>query len=97
VYTMAYNHVVVARARYGGRDPGVQGGIMETSDIYVVNKMDHDGADRLVGEIESMLDLADTIEMDHGEDHVIVEVRKQVKAGLASPVCKDQRFQRRGS
>ncbi len=92
VYTMAYTTLLLLAPGMGDEIQAFKAGIMETSDIYVVNKMDHDGADRLVGEIESMLDLADTIEMEHGEDHVIVEVRKQVKAGWRPPVCKTNAF-----
>nr|MDO8083180.1 methylmalonyl Co-A mutase-associated GTPase MeaB [Candidatus Sigynarchaeum springense] len=88
IFTLAYTTLVLLAPGMGDEVQAFKAGIMETSDIYVVNKMDHDGADRLVGEIESMLDLADTVEMDHGEDHVVVEVRKQVKAGWRPPICK---------
>jgi LAO/AO transport system kinase len=88
VYTLAYTTLVLLAPGMGDEIQAFKAGIMETSDIYVVNKMDHDGADRLVGEIESMLDLAETIEMEHGEGHVVVEVRKQGRSGWRPPICK---------
>ncbi|MBN2151427.1 MAG: methylmalonyl Co-A mutase-associated GTPase MeaB [Candidatus Lokiarchaeota archaeon] len=88
VYTLAYTTLVLLAPGMGDEIQAFKAGIMETSDIYVVNKADHDGADQLVGEIESMLDLAETIELEHGEDHVVVEVRKQAKAGWRPPICK---------
>ena len=38
-----------------GDDAGAQGGIMEIADIFVVNKADRDGADRLVSAVEGNL------------------------------------------
>ena len=35
----------------------MKAGLMEIADIFVINKSDRDGADRLAGELESMLDL----------------------------------------
>ncbi|NMC06390.1 MAG: methylmalonyl Co-A mutase-associated GTPase MeaB [Candidatus Lokiarchaeota archaeon] len=88
VYTIASTTILLLAPGMGDEIQAFKAGIMETSDIYVVNKMDHDGADRLVGEIESMLDLADTIELDHGAGHVVVEVKHQAAAGWRPPICK---------
>jgi len=41
----------------GDEVQALKAGIMEIADIFVVNKADHDGADRMVGSIEGMLGL----------------------------------------
>ncbi|MEX2684969.1 MAG: methylmalonyl Co-A mutase-associated GTPase MeaB [Candidatus Sigynarchaeota archaeon] len=88
VFALAHTTLVLLAPGMGDEIQAFKAGIMETSDIYVVNKIDHDGADRLVGEIESMLDLADTVELEHAENHVVIEVRRQVRAGWRPPICK---------
>jgi LAO/AO transport system kinase len=42
----------------GDEIQALKAGIMEIADVFVVNKADRDGADRLVTQIESMLSLA---------------------------------------
>jgi len=51
--------VVVLVPGTGDEVQALKAGIMEIADIFVVNKADRDGADRLVGSIEAMLALED--------------------------------------
>jgi LAO/AO transport system kinase len=50
--------VVVLVPGLGDEVQALKAGIMEIADVFVVNKADRDGADRVVAEIESMLSLA---------------------------------------
>jgi LAO/AO transport system kinase len=55
--------VVVLVPGLGDEVQALKAGIMEIADVFVVNKADRDGADRLVVEIEGMLSLAsDTVQ-----------------------------------
>tara|TARA_B100001123_G_C15188683_1_gene978370 strand:- start:137 stop:793 length:657 start_codon:yes stop_codon:yes gene_type:complete len=49
--------IVVAMPGAGDGVQALKAGLMETADLFVVNKSDHQGADRSVMEIESMLEL----------------------------------------
>jgi LAO/AO transport system kinase len=51
--------VVVLVPGLGDEVQTLKAGIMEIADVFVVNKADRDGADRLVTQIDSMLSLAD--------------------------------------
>jgi GTPase len=51
--------VVVLVPGLGDEVQALKAGIMEIADVFVVNKADREGADRVVAEIESMLSLAD--------------------------------------
>jgi LAO/AO transport system kinase len=50
--------LVVLVPGLGDEVQALKAGIMEIADVFVVNKSDRDGADRVVAEIESMLSLA---------------------------------------
>jgi LAO/AO transport system kinase len=50
--------VVVLVPGLGDEVQALKAGIMEIADVFVVNKADRDGAERVVAEIESMLSLA---------------------------------------
>ena len=50
--------MVVLVPGLGDEVQALKAGIMEIADVFVVNKADREGADRLVAEIESMLSLA---------------------------------------
>ena len=50
--------VVVLVPGLGDEVQALKAGIMEIADVFVVNKADRDGVDRVVAEIESMLSLA---------------------------------------
>ena len=49
--------LVVCVPGQGDSIQAIKAGIMEIADLYVVNKADRDGADQVVADIESMLDL----------------------------------------
>src|SRR5207248_749385 len=51
--------IVVLVPGTGDEVQALKAGIMEIADIFVVNKMDRDGADRLVQSIASMLSLSE--------------------------------------
>ena len=50
--------VVVLVPGLGDEVQALKAGIMEIADVFVVNKADRDGADRLIAQIEAMLSLA---------------------------------------
>jgi LAO/AO transport system kinase len=50
--------IVVLVPGLGDEVQALKAGIMEIADVFVVNKADREGADRVVAEIESMLSLA---------------------------------------
>ena len=52
--------VVVLVPGLGDEVQALKAGIMEIADVFVVNKADREGTDRVVAEIESMLSLAST-------------------------------------
>nr|MDO8108640.1 methylmalonyl Co-A mutase-associated GTPase MeaB [Candidatus Sigynarchaeota archaeon] len=81
IYNTAYTTLVLLAPGMGDEVQTFKAGIMETSDIYVVNKMDHEGADRLVSEIESMLDLGENTQLTHDDNHVITAIKKSSVAG----------------
>jgi LAO/AO transport system kinase len=60
--------VVVLVPGLGDEVQALKAGIMEIADVFVVNKADRDGADRVVAQIESMLSLVP----DAGEPPAIV-------------------------
>jgi LAO/AO transport system kinase len=45
----------------------IKAGIMEIGDVFVVNKADRDGADRVVREIRLMLEMAAGLALDRGD------------------------------
>jgi len=51
--------VVVLVPGLGDEVQALKAGIMEIADVFVVNKADRDGVDRVIAEIQSMLSLAD--------------------------------------
>ena len=63
--------VVVLVPGLGDEVQALKAGIMEIADVFVVNKADRDGVDRVVAEIQSMLGLA-------GHDEHVPEIVKTV-------------------
>ena len=56
---MADMSIVVTMPGSGDGVQALKAGVMEIADLFVVNKADHAGADRAVGEIEAMLGLTE--------------------------------------
>jgi len=88
IYNTAYTTLLLLAPGMGDEIQTFKSGIMEISDIYVVNKADHEDADRLVSEIESMLDLAESAVLSHDDEHVMTVVRQQASTGWRAPVVK---------
>jgi LAO/AO transport system kinase len=80
--------VVVLVPGLGDEVQALKAGIMEIADVFVVNKADRDGVDRVVAEIEAMLSLA-----SH-EDHrpEIVRTVAPEGSGIAELLAAVERF-----
>jgi LAO/AO transport system kinase len=61
VFKSAHTTVVIVVPGLGDEIQAIKAGIMEITDIFVVNKMDLEGAERKVAELEAMLDLNEKI------------------------------------
>ena len=75
--------LVVLVPGLGDEVQALKAGIMEIADVFVVNKADRDGADRVVAEIQSMLSLAP-------DPHDVPEIVKTVAlTGEGAPALLD--------
>ncbi len=77
VNNTAHTTLVLTVPGMGDEIQTFKAGLMEIHDIFVVNKMDHEGADRLVAEIESMLDYDENLSTRDGLHDVKVERVKE--------------------
>ncbi len=67
---MAHTTIVVAVPGMGDDIQAIKAGILEVADIFAVNKADLDGADRMVRELRSMLELRHAVRaVPHGGNH----------------------------
>ena len=73
--------VVVLVPGLGDEVQALKAGIMEIADVFVVNKADREGVDRVVAEIESMLSLAAAVD---GERPAIVQTVASNDQGIRS-------------
>ncbi|MCP4760270.1 MAG: methylmalonyl Co-A mutase-associated GTPase MeaB, partial [archaeon] len=64
IFKSAHTTVVIVVPGLGDEIQAIKAGIMEITDIFVVNKMDFQGADRKVADLEGMLDLNEKIEVN---------------------------------
>ena len=82
---------VVVTVPGGGDDvQAIKAGIMEIADIFVVNKADRDGADRVVADIEGMLALRDApAEAPHPE---VIRTSAATGAGVDALAASVARF-----
>jgi len=72
---MAHSTAVVVVPGMGDDIQAIKAGILEIADVFVVNKSDRDGADRMVRELRAMLELRHAIKappMDHDAHHRMV-------------------------
>jgi len=81
--------VVVLVPGMGDDIQAIKAGILEIADLFVINKADHDGADRLQAELEYMLSLVDHSERPRPAIHRTVAVRSTGVADLRQGI---QRF-----
>ncbi len=56
VYNLAHTNLLVESPGWGDDIQLLKAGILEIADVFVVNKADQDGADRLVSDLEAMLE-----------------------------------------
>jgi LAO/AO transport system kinase len=77
---LAHTTVVVLVPGMGDDIQAIKAGILEVADIFVVNKADLDGADRVVRELRANLELRHAIKapvMDHDAYHRMVRARAE--------------------
>jgi LAO/AO transport system kinase len=94
--------VVVLVPGLGDEVQALKAGIMEIADVFVVNKADREGVDRVVAEIESMLSLSDhdghrpeivqtVATKDEGTAALLLAVRSFREKASASGVAERRR------
>jgi LAO/AO transport system kinase len=59
VFRLAESCIVVLTPGMGDDIQAIKAGLMEVADLFVVNKADRDGADRVVAEVRQMLELGE--------------------------------------
>ena len=79
IFKAADTILVVLVPGLGDEIQAIKAGILEITDIFVVNKMDLPGADKVVGDLQSMLGLDSLINNpgSHDENHNIIEDRPE--------------------
>jgi LAO/AO transport system kinase len=94
--------VVVLVPGLGDEVQALKAGIMEIADVFVVNKADREGVDRVVAEIESMLSLAahdghvpSIVKTVASEDQGVVELLAAVEAFRAKAEASGVLLQKR--
>jgi LAO/AO transport system kinase len=83
--------VVVLVPGLGDEVQALKAGIMEIADVFVVNKADREGAERVVAEIESMLSLA----AHHGQIPAIVQTVASEDRGVSDLLLAIEEFRKR--
>lgn len=77
---LAHTTVVVLVPGMGDDIQAIKAGILEVADVFVVNKADLDGADRVVRELRANLELRHAIKapaMDHDAHHRMVRAKAE--------------------
>lgn len=88
---LAHTTLVVLVPGMGDDIQAIKAGILEVADVFVVNKADLDGADRMVRELRANLELRNAIKappMDHDAHHRMVRAKaegRHVEAAPAGP------------
>ncbi|WP_457557787.1 methylmalonyl Co-A mutase-associated GTPase MeaB [Candidatus Harpocratesius sp.] len=67
IFKSAHTTLVITPPGLGDEIQAIKAGLMEITDIFVVNKMDREGADKRVAELETMLDFAENIEIKNDQ------------------------------
>ena len=83
--------LVVLVPGLGDEVQALKAGIMEIADVFVVNKADRDGVERVVAEIESMLSLASK----HGDVPAIVKTVAATGEGIDAVLSAVEAFRTR--
>ncbi len=89
VFKSAHTTLVVVNPGTGDDIQAIKAGIMEITDIFVVNKMDLPLADKKVRDIEAMLELSDTIEIDNDRHAVKVVSSLEWKPPVVKTNARD--------
>jgi len=77
IFKSAHTTLVIMPPGMGDEIQAIKAGITEITDIFVVNKMDREGADKRVNELETMLDIADNIVVDQNNHNIrIIKSKK---------------------
>lgn len=79
---LAHTTVVVLVPGMGDDIQAIKAGILEVADLFVINKADLDGADRVVRELRSMLELRHAVRappLDHDTYHRLVRAKAEGK------------------
>ena len=77
IFKSAHTTLVIMPPGMGDEIQAIKAGITEITDIFVVNKMDREGADKRVNELETMLDIAENIVVDHNNHNIrIIKSKK---------------------
>ena len=84
IFRAANTTIVIVVPSLGDEIQAIKAGIMEITDIFVVNKKDLPGADKKVLEIEAMLDMGESVIVNH-QFHSIEFLRKD---GWRPPIIK---------
>jgi LAO/AO transport system kinase len=87
----AHTTIVVLVPGMGDDIQAIKAGILEVADIFAVNKADLDGADRVVRELRSMLELrhaVHSVPMDHDAHHAMV--RAKAEGTYVEPAAPDE-------
>ncbi len=80
---LAHTTIVVLVPGMGDDIQAIKAGILEVADVFAVNKSDLEGADRVVRELKSMLELRHAVRappMDHDAHHRMVKAKAEGKA-----------------
>lgn len=84
IFKCAHTTVVLTVPGTGDEIQAIKAGLMEITDIFVVNKMDLTGADRKVANLEAMLDLEENVRVDENRHTVTIARTK----GWRPPIQK---------
>lgn len=79
---LAHTTVVVLVPGMGDDIQAIKAGILEVADVFAVNKADLEGADRVVRELRSMLEMRHAVRappLDHDAHHRLVRARAEGK------------------
>jgi len=69
VATLAHTVVVVAVPGMGDDVQAIKAGVLEIADVFAVNKADREGADRIVRDLQMMLELRRSVSARPAADH----------------------------
>lgn len=86
IMRLAHTTVVVSVPGLGDDIQAIKAGILEIADVHVVNKADRDGANRTIGELKSMLALADP---NHGDREIPIVASIATKEEGASELLQE--------